>query len=198
MQHGVLTWDPEMLEQDLEAEAGGEEPIRIQGTPRVFLSYRWSHAVDTSGGIDFFAGSLYNRGYDLVFDRDPRHLDKQLSAGDVLLLLHSCTHFVPLMTEELVEFLAAPPRAQKSPIELEFELARALVAEGQLAWLLVPMDSIHPSDELFPPRRFQVIVTFEDGHQEGSELLERRHLRALIAQARAMKGCVEVNVEDVT
>jgi hypothetical protein len=198
MQWGVLTWDPEMLEEDQQAEAAGEEPIRVDGAPRLFISYRWSQAVDTSGGIDFFVGSLFNRGYDLVFDRDPRHLQKQLSAGDVLLLLYSCTHFVVLLTDELVDYLAETPRANKSPIDLELELARKLVAEGKLHWVPVHMDSPHPSEELFPTRQFQVIATFNDGHQQGSEAIERRHVRAAIAQARAMQDVVEVNVHDVT
>jgi hypothetical protein len=45
---GVLTWDPGMVEQDRMAEAAGEEPLRIVGTPRLFLSYRWSQEVRTS------------------------------------------------------------------------------------------------------------------------------------------------------
>ncbi len=196
-QHGVLTWDPEMLAQDQQAEAAGEAPIRIDGAPRLFLSYRWSQAVDQSGAIDFFAGSLFNRGYDLVFDRDPRHLEKQLSAYDVLLLLYGCTHFVPLLTDELVDFLAEE-RAAKTPIDLEMELARTLEAEGQLQWLPVHMNSPSPPEEIFPTRQFQVIATFADGHRGGSQPIERRHVRAVLAQVRAMPDVVDVAVHDVT
>jgi hypothetical protein len=198
LQWGVLTWDPDLLEQDQRAEAAGEEPIRAVGSPRLFISYRWSHAVDTSGGLDFFAGALFGRGYDLVFDRDPRHLDKHLTAYDVLLLLYGCTHFVPLMTDELVDYLAAPPRATKTPIDLELELARTLEAEGRLRWLPVRLESPRPSDELFPTRLFQVVATFTDGRREGAEPIERREVRASLARARAIRDVVSVEVHDVT
>ena len=198
MGYGVLTWDPEMLEEDQRAAAAGEEPIDIVGAPRLFLSYRWSHAVDTSGGIDYFAGALFNRGYDIVFDRDPRHLDERLTAYDVLLLMYGCTHFVPLMTDELVDFLAAPPRAQKTPIDLEMQLAHALAADGKLQWLPVRADGPRLPDELFATRRFQVIGTFDDGHREDSEPIERRQLRTMLAQARARSGIAGVEVRDVT
>jgi hypothetical protein len=198
MQWGVRTWDPDLLEQDQRAEAAGEEPIRPVGSPRLFLSYRWSHEVDTSGGLDFFAGALFGRGYDLVFDRDPRHLDKHLTAYDVLLLLYGCTHFVPLLTDELVDYLAAPPRVTKTPIDLELELARTLEAEGTLRWLPVRLDSPWPSDELFPTRMFQVVATFADGRRQGSEPMERRQVRASLAGARAMGDVVSVAVYDVT
>ncbi|GIJ57445.1 hypothetical protein [Virgisporangium aurantiacum] len=197
-QWGVLTWDPDLLDQDQQAEAAGEEPIRAVGSPRLFLSYRWSHAVDTSGGLDFFAGALFGRGYDLVFDRDPRHLDKHLTAYDVLLLLYGCTHFVPLLTDELVDYLAGPPRTGKTPIDLEMELARTLEAEGRLRWLPTRLDSPWPSDELFPTRLFQVVATFPDGRREESEPMERIRVRAALARARAIRDVVSVEVHDVT
>jgi hypothetical protein len=197
-QWGVLTWDPDLLEQDRRAEAAGEEPIRAVGSPRLFISYRWSHAVGTIGGVDFFAGALFGRGYDLVFDRDPRHLDKHLTAYDVLLLLHGCTHFVPLMTDELVDHLAAPPPATKTPIDLEVELARTLEAEGRLRWLPVHLDSPRPSDELFPTRTFRLVATFTDGRRTGSEPMERSRVRAALARARAVPDVAGVEVHDVT
>jgi hypothetical protein len=191
---GVLTWDREMVAQDRQAEAIGEEPIQVVGSPRLFLSYRWSQEVGASGTLDFFAGSLFNRGYDLVFDRDPRHLDKHLAAGVMLLLLYGCTHFVLLETDELADFLAESTRTRNSPIDLELELARALAAEDRLKWMPVRVDSPFPSDELFPTRCFQVVATFADGHQEKSQPVERRHLRAMAARAREAVDVVEVEI----
>jgi hypothetical protein len=195
---GVLTWDPGLVEQDQAAEAAGEERLRIAGTPRLFLSYRWIQEVSASGAADAFAGSLFNRGYDIVFDRDPRHLGKRLSAGDVLLLLYGCTHFVLLETDELLEFLARPVRLRNSPIDLEVELARELAEQGRLVWQPVRLDRPFASDEDFPTRWFRVVATFADGHREGAEPVERRDVRATLASMRHVPNVVDVEVHDIT
>ena len=170
----------------------------IQGSPRLFISYRWSHAADHSGAIDFFVGALYNRGYDLVFDRDPRHLDKRLFAGDLLLLMYGCTHYVLLMTDELIEFLDRPVPAQKSQIHLELDLARSLVEAEKLQWMPIVLKGIHPSEELFPTRKFQVAATYDDGRIGAYEPVERRALRATIAEAQAAPGLKSIEVHDIT
>src|SRR5262249_15019442 len=84
LRHGVMTWIPELLEQHLQAEAAGEWLPPIVGGPRLFISYRWSDEIGEDTLIDFLAGRLHGRGYDIGFDRDPRHLDKGQSAEDVL------------------------------------------------------------------------------------------------------------------
>jgi hypothetical protein len=73
--HGKLSWSPELLEEERAAEAAGAPLPRAIGAPRLFLSYRWADNPSEDTLIDDVAGGLHMRGYDLVFDRDPRHLD---------------------------------------------------------------------------------------------------------------------------
>jgi hypothetical protein len=52
---------------------------------RLFLSYRWSYDDDDVGfWVEEFASWLFNRGYDIVYDRDPRHIDKDFTSNDLL------------------------------------------------------------------------------------------------------------------
>jgi hypothetical protein len=143
-----------------------------------------------------------------VFDRDPRHLDKQLDASDVLLLVPGCTHFVPLVTSELVEFVSRRPREPLTPIDLEWDLARRLT---RLRWLGVRHsgDALPPPltpdavadlreaplglpDTLLPPCRFDVVVTAADGSTTELLGLGRHDLREAIA------GSVAAKIRDVT
>ena len=75
LRHGRLI-GRELLEQDLQAAAAGEPFPAIIGAPRLFISYRWSDEVLEAVLIDELAGELYRRGYDIAYDRDPRHLGK--------------------------------------------------------------------------------------------------------------------------
>jgi hypothetical protein len=213
---GVLTWNPELLEEDLAMAQDGAFPL-IEAAPRLFLSYRWSYAIDELGLIDFLAGTLFARGYDIVFDRDPRWQHETLSAGDVLLLMFGCTHFVPVSTRELVSLFHSPGPAT-SALYAEWALAHYL-SEGprSLAWkglwlsgdaLIAPLQEASVADvraagydaldRHFPERSFTVTLTTVSGDQKSLGPFPRWHLREAVATARATPGCREVTIRDTT
>jgi hypothetical protein len=215
--HGVLTWDPQLLEQEMKLEASGRTLPRPIGAPRLFLSYRWSQSIDEIGLIDYFAGRLHMVGYDIVFDRDPRYLGRGLEADDVLLLMYGCTHFVPFVGEEMTSILEGGNARDKSPVELEWDLALTLRRSRRpLGWLGIqysgdrlpkPLtkaavadvrESWDTFDQLFPRCAFRVESSFKDGRRVTSEPLKRTDLPDAIAAAQARRGCVEVTVHDVT
>lgn len=201
---GFLTWNPQVLE----AEMAVGEPLAIRDSPRLFVSYRWSDRNDVNGAIDLFASRLWDLGYDIVFDRDPRHLDKQLNAIDVLLLLPGCTHIILLVTDELIEFARGRPHEVPSPLDLEWDFAQQL---PHLRWLgiwylgdelppqLTPEsvadlrgNSVAPMSPLFPECRFDVVATASDGSTTELTGLLRRDLREAIA------GSVAAEINDAT
>ena len=99
-QYGRCFWDPELLEQDVEAERGGSHLPRPSGAPRLFLSYRWTYDDDDLGSwVEEFASWLFNRGYEIVYDRDPRHIEKGFTSNDLLALLPSCSQMIALVTD---------------------------------------------------------------------------------------------------
>jgi hypothetical protein len=201
---GFLTWNPEVLEREM---AGGE-PLAIRDSPRLFISYRWSDAIEVNTAIDHYASRLWDLGYDIVFDRDPRHLDKQLNATDVLLLLPGCTHIVLLVTDDLVEFATGRPHEVPTPLDLEWDLAQQLT---HLRWLGVwhagdelpaPLshdsvadmreNPVGPMTMLFPECRFHVVATAPDGSRIELPGVGRHDLREAIA------GSVAAEIRDVT
>jgi hypothetical protein len=207
---GFLTWNPELLETQM------DEPVVVADSPRLFLSYRWSEAIELNQIIDHYASRLFTLGYDIVFDRDPRHLAKQLTADDVLLLLPGSSHFVALVTEELVEFLAREPPEPLSPLDLEWQLAGRLTAGADpLRWLGIwcsgdelpgPLTAAAVTDvregslslgPLFPECRFQLVATAEDGSTLQHDDLRRHELAEAVAGAKA-DGYAAVDVRDVT
>jgi hypothetical protein len=213
--HGVLTWDPELLRQEAEMDLP-RTSLRPIAAPRLFISYRWSLEVSEAGRVDYFAGRLHMRGYDIVFDRHPLHLDKGLDANDVLLLMYGCTHFVPFVTEDVVAMLNSDTPT-RSPVQLEWELARSLArSRAALKWLGIwvsgeslpkPLsrktvadvrESWDALDDLFPTCMFRVESIFKSGKRTRSRLLRRVDLSDAIAAARARPGCVDVAVYDVT
>jgi hypothetical protein len=214
---GFRTWAPELLDPEMEAEAAGQEPVVVPGSPRLFLSYRWSEEIELNQIVDHYASTLFQLGYDIVFDRDPRHLDKQLTAADVLLLLPGCTHYVPLVTGELVAFLERPREEPRSPLDLEWELASRLRRRPEpMRWLGIwcsgdtlpaPLTPAAVTDvrerslslgPLFPPCRFRLTAIAGDRRRRESGPLRRHQLPEAIAEARATPGCVSVEIHDVT
>ena len=201
---GFLTWNPEVLE----AEMAAGDPLVIRDSPRLFLSYRWSQAIEVNTAIDHYASRLWDLGYDIVFDRDPRHLDKQLTATDVLLLLPGCTHIVLLVTDDLVEFARGRPHASPTPLDLEWDLAERLTDLRRLGvWhtgdeLPPPLthDSVADMREnpvgsmsmLFPECRFHVLATGPDGTTTELSDLRRQDLHEAIA------GSLTAEIHDVT
>lgn len=201
---GFLTWNPEALEPEMAAG----DPLVIRDSPRLFLSYRWSEAIEVNAVIDVYASRLWDLGYDIVFDRDPRHLDKQLNATDLLLLMPGCTHLVLLVTDELVEFAGGRPHEPPTRLDLEWDLAQQL---AHLRWLGVwhsgnelprPLtresvadmreSPLGPMSMLFPECRFRVVATAPDGSRTELAGLRRHDLREAIA------GSVAAEIRDVT
>lgn len=194
---GFLTWNPEVLE----AEMAAGEPLVIRDSPRLFLSYRWSQAIEVNTAIDHYASRLWDLGYDIVFDRDPRHLDKQLSATDVLLLLPGCTHIVMLVTDDLVEFARGRPHVSPTPLDLEWDLAERLTDLRRLGvWhsgdeLPPPLTPDRVADMrenpvgsmsmVFPECRFRVVTIGPDGTTSELTGLRRHDLREAIADSFA-------------
>jgi len=121
---GVMAWDSELLQLDLAAEREGRQLHPADGWPRLFLSHRWGTDVPPLQRIEFLAGSLFNRGYDIVYDRDPRHIEKGFTASDLLLLLPGCTHFVALLTDEYT--LRISDQTDHSPARQEWAWAAQL------------------------------------------------------------------------
>lgn len=131
---GFLAWDPERLVEDPRGDPGPKYPRLTPPTPespRLFISYGWSrdethHTYESDLWTDAFAGSLFNAGYDIWFDRDPRNFDKGLNWFQVLTRMNDCNYFVAILTDSYVERISSP------------QAAGPLVAEWQHALRLFP------------------------------------------------------------
>jgi hypothetical protein len=125
LQFGRMLWDRDLVQQDIDAERNGRTLPRASGAPKLFISYRWafdaSYNEDLSLLIHEFAGWLFGRGYDLVYDRDPRHIAKGLSSDELLWLLPSCSQMVAIVTDGYQDRVYEP--GCTSPACLEFALA---------------------------------------------------------------------------
>ena len=216
---GVLIWAPELLEQDLQAEAAGARLPPIQGAPRLFISYRWHEAPGEDTSVDFLAGRLFGSGYDIVFDRDPRLAARGLSAETVLELLRGCSHFLPVVTGPLRAYLAGPRPPTPSALDLEWALARRLARRRTpLQWLSLWIEGerlpralarrpyldlrenvFKALDAAFPPCRFQVSAYDAAGRLlHRSAAVERLKLRATHAREASRRGCARCEIVDVT
>jgi tetratricopeptide (TPR) repeat protein len=143
--HGFLAWDPEKLERDPGGDPGPGFPRLAPPTaqsPRLFLSYAWARddpqymegAYESDLWMEAFAGTLFGRGYDIVYDRDPRNADKGLSDIHVLRRLYDCNFFVPVFTELYAGKIADDSPAT-SAVAAEWNLARELAERGYLTFV---------------------------------------------------------------
>jgi hypothetical protein len=94
-QAGFLAWDPGKLKQDPVAEPGAEYP-------------RLRPVSSQSLWVDAFAGSLFGRGYDIYFDRDPRNIDKLTDWLTVLRRMSDCNYFVSILTDQYIQRITDP------------------------------------------------------------------------------------------
>ncbi|WP_372529275.1 hypothetical protein [Piscinibacter sp.] len=216
---GVLIWAPELLEQDLQAEAAGARLPPVLGAPRLFISYRWHEVPSEDTQIDFLAGRLFGNGYDIVFDRDPRLAARGLSAQDVLELLRGCSHFLPVVTGPLRAYLAQSRPGPPSALDHEWALARRLARRRKpLQWLSLWVDGerlpralarrpyldlrealFERLDAAFPVCRFQVLAYDDAGRLlHRSAAVERVKLCATHAQEVSKRGCARCEIVDVT
>ncbi|MBL8740686.1 MAG: hypothetical protein JNK04_06325 [Myxococcales bacterium] len=122
---GFLAWDPQKLAVDPVGDPGPGYPRLHPATPaspRLFIAYGWSRdqthdAFETDVWIDAFAGFLFNRGYDIVFDRDPRNFAKGLNWLQVLTRMNDCNYFVPIVTEQWVARVTSASPVGPAPAE---------------------------------------------------------------------------------
>lgn len=142
---GFLAWDPERLAADPLGDPG-PDVIRLApptpSSPRLFLAYAWSpddqtavaHGYEQDMLMEAFAGSLFNRGYQIVYDRDPRNVDKALDEIHVLRRLYDCNYFVPVITERYLQKID-PHSAMRGMVGAEWDLACQLADAGFLAFI---------------------------------------------------------------
>ena len=115
-QAGFMAWDPEKLALDPSGDPGLDHPRLRPPTPdspRLFISYGWSRdetyeTFDSDLWVDAFAGFLFGRGYDIVFDRDPRNFGKGLNWFSLLVRMNDCNYFVPIISDEYMERISSP------------------------------------------------------------------------------------------
>lgn len=215
---GKLNWDHNLIaEERADVQAGTPLP-RALGAPRLFLSYRWSDGRDWDLVLDETAGRLHMSGYDIVFDRDPRHLDAGRSADDVLQLLRDCTHFVACITDDLCRYFARDARIPKTALDLEWELAAELanspaplqplalwfggepLPNSAQRWPVADLrESKQALDALFPECQFEVRA-FNAANQRTfrSKPLKRGELRAAYLHATARRQSARVEIHDIT
>jgi hypothetical protein len=188
-QFGRLFWAQELLKQGRRSRTHRPPPPRPGGAPRLFRSYRWAYDDDDlSDWVEEFASWLFNRGYDIVYDRDPRHIDKGFTSNDLLALLPSCSQMIVLVTDAYHERIRDP--RQTSPACQEFALAPRLyraIRQPRLLGLWIQGEQLHPPfssdwildvrdndayrrmhDTAFPVRKHQVTCLSADGTRHES------------------------------
>lgn len=113
---GFLAWDPKKIAAQPVGDPGPRYP-RLRpltaGAARLFIAYSWArddvhNVFESDLWVDAFAGFLFNRGYDIVFDRDPRNFDKGLNWFTILTRMNDCNYFVPIVDEAYVQRVSAP------------------------------------------------------------------------------------------
>ena len=142
---GFMAWDPERLASDPVGDPG-RDVVRLtpptRSAPRLFLAYAWSpddqtavaHGYEQDMLMEAFAGELFGRGYQIVYDRDPRNVDKALDEIHVLRRLYDCNYFVPVVTERYLEKIA-PESPARGMVGAEWDLACQLADAGFLAFI---------------------------------------------------------------
>jgi len=216
---GVLIWSPDLLEQDLQAEAANLLLPAITGAPRLFISYRWHEVPGEDTLVDMLAGRLYGHGYDIIFDRDPRLAAKGLDAEGVRDLMRGCSHFLPVVTESLRDYLDGPRQTPPSALDHEWDLGRRLARrQPPLKWLGLWTDGerlpralarrphvdlrtspLEALDAVFPACLFQVLAYDRGGRlRHRSRPVERLQLRATFAEVSARSNSARCEIVDVT
>lgn len=141
---GFMAWSTDRLRKEPLGDPGPQVvrlPPPTPTAPRLFVAYAW--AQDDSTRLDgayendmityAIAGALFNRGYQILFDRDPRNLDKGMTEIDVLRRLYDCNYFVPIVTERYVEKIA-PDTSTRNMVGAEWDLACQLADAGFLVF----------------------------------------------------------------
>jgi len=222
-QYGRMLWSRDLLRQDLDAERRGRVLPRARNAPRLFISYRWgfdaAYDEDLSLDVHEFAGWLFGRGYDLVYDRDPRHVDKGLGPAELLWLLPGCSQMIAIVTDGYQERVL--DRAATSPVCQEFALAPHLyranrqptllglwIQGEQLrepvfsrAWIVDCRDRERFDEKKgtsFPERRFEVTYREEDGTTHVTGPMTRVNVQPTVDRLFHERAGRRVAVTDVT
>jgi len=217
-EHGRLFWDLDLVHQDMETERLGRHLPRATDAPRLFLSYSWGHDDETIFWIEEFAGWLFNRGYDIVFDRDPRHKAKGFTSNDLLWLLAGCSQMIALIDDGYQERIRDPKRT--SPLCQEFALAPHFFRQfrqPRLLGLWIKGERLLPPftpqwvvdyrdedayrarrDAAFPIRQYKVVGVAQDGSVREVGPMERRSVRDTVHSMLTEQGAEGVAVRDVT
>ena len=142
---GFLAWDPERLATEPDGDPG-PTVVRLRPptpeAPRLYIAYAWSvddpsqldGAYEQDLLVDRLAGHLFNSGYDIVYDRDPRNMNKGLNEIDVLRRLYDCNFFIPVVTERYLAKIA-PGGNKRGMVGAEWDLACQLEATGFLSFI---------------------------------------------------------------
>jgi len=222
LQYGRMLWDRDLVQQDIAADQNRRTLPRASGAPRLFISYRWafdaSYNEDLSLLIHEFAGWLFGRGYDLVYDRDPRHIAKGLSSDELLWLLPGCSQMVVIVTDgyqnrvyepgctspACLEFALLPElfRAIKQPrlLGLWFEGERLREPLFSKQWVVDFRDRdefMARREKAFPVRQYQVECLEGDSRRVLGPF-ERRRVQPLVEELLAEDRTRRVLVRDVT
>jgi hypothetical protein len=222
VQYGRMLWDRDLVAQDLEAERTGRILPRASNAPRLFISYRWSfdesYDEDLSLIIHEFVGWLFGRGYDIVYDRDPRHIAKRFSSDEILWLLPSCSQMIVMVTDgyqnrildpqctspACQEFALAPYlyRANKQPrlLGLWFQGDQLRAPVFSKEWIVDFRDQdvfLQHREATFPVRQYQ-IECHDEGKVEVLGPMRRVAVRPTIDRLFADNPARRVLVRDVT
>jgi tetratricopeptide (TPR) repeat protein len=167
---GFMAWDRQRLAADPVGDPG-PDVVRLTpptpSSPRLFLAYAWSpddqsavaHGYEQDTLMEAFAGSLFNRGYQIVYDRDPRNVEKALDEIHVLRRLYDCNFFVPVVTERYLAKID-PTSPTRGMVGAEWDLACQLADAGFLAF-----HGVWLSGAELPPRLdARNTLDLRDGH----------------------------------
>ena len=166
------TWNEALFAERAAARHGGWRDPPIIGAPRLFLSYRWEDEAHEAW-VDRVAGELFNRGYNVVYDRHPEWLDQPLGAQEILYRIAESTHFVAVVTEAYAEATRQPAegpapwtRRDASWANREWERARSLQAMGTLCAIAL----WRSGDSLPDLLDWQAVVDLRDDERPASAL----------------------------
>jgi hypothetical protein len=176
---GFMAWDPQRLKAEPMGDPGPHVvrlPPPTPTAPRLFIAYAWMqddpNQLDGAYENDMvtyaIAGGLFNRGYQIVFDRDPRNLDKGLNEIDVLRRLYDCNYFVPIITKHYLEKIA-PGTPTRNMVGAEWDLTCQLADAGFLIFAGIWLSG----DALPPPLNAANTVDAREGSNFTPELISR-------------------------
>jgi len=117
--HGVLTWSEKAM-----AQTDDLRPPTLE-RPRLFISYRWGDA-ELESWLDFVVPHLVVRGYRVIYDRDPRNFERNLSRDGILQRMDRCNYFIAVLNGEFEQRVGSADLQSASALTHEWEHAMAL------------------------------------------------------------------------